>query len=192
MAAPDKNKKEKKGPGNRTTAADGRKSNYIEGRKKKQIPVMAKNPASPLLIDRVGRPTKLTEDLIRRFAKELRWCFYKETVCDLLGIDRVTMKSWNRRGQAEYNRLKEFPDSDIAAGEELFLQFYHVLKQAVAGALKKNLQYIGKDGSWQSRAWLLERSNPEKWGSQVKEFRDAVRKLEDVTRMMDKMDKTGD
>ena len=98
----------------------------------------------------VGRPTKLTQDLQQQIVTLLRAGNYIETACSYVGVDKQTLYSWLKRG----NRQK--------AGK--FREFLDVTEKAIAEAEIRDLEAVRKDGSWQARAWRLERKFPHRWG----------------------------
>ena len=46
----------------------------------------------------------------------------------------------------------------------IYRQFYDAVKEAEQTAELACLAEIRQDGSWQSKAWVLERRYPERWG----------------------------
>jgi transposase len=105
-----------------------------------------------------GRPSKaeqlLTPEMLEHVGKLLAEGHYQETVSDFLGIHRQTWWDWLQRGSRE-------PGS-------IFEQFSDVVKKASAAAeimLAQEIRY-GAD-TWQSRAWIMERRFPKRWGKRL-------------------------
>lgn len=173
--APKENKEpeKKRGPGNKNPGA----------RVPKHVPVIQKHPG--------GRPPKLTEDMIRQFKKLMRRCFYKETVCNFLGIDRTTATDWVRIGKDCIKRLEQDPNCQLTPHQELCIQFSLSVKRAAARGLIENLTGIAKDGSWQAKAWLCERSHPDLWGSSAKDIREMKQQLQETMKMIEKLERQG-
>lgn len=98
---------------------------------------------------RVGRPTLCTPELARQMEETLREYGFLGLACDLLGIGRATAYEWIERGEA---------------GEAPFDLFADAVKKGRAAFQAQAARIIaeGKQG-WQSRAWLLERSDPEQY-----------------------------
>lgn len=124
---------------------------------------------------RVGRPTKLTEELIEDFGTLLSLGNYIETVCDFLGVERRTYNNWYAAGKKKNG---------------LYKKFFLTVKRAQADAEISLLAAVasGKPG-WQSKAWMLERKGYDKWGrKQIMEVNDKPKK-EDLTLRFNPNDK---
>ena len=75
---------------------------------------------------------------------------YDVVVCGLIGIHTSTYYNWLSKGEkAKSGKYKEFFDK---------------VKKAEAYRESKWIKDIDGDPSWQSKAWLLERRYPERWG----------------------------
>jgi hypothetical protein len=99
---------------------------------------------------RPGRPTELNESTARIIVKAMADGNYLETAAALGGVTAKTVRNWLRRGK---NRRAEL----------LYSEFAHSFARAIAQAEIENIEAIRGDGSWQSRAWLLERRHPKRW-----------------------------
>ncbi len=75
--------------------------------------------------------------------------------CALAGITTMTFRNWARRGKA---------------GEEPFLSFFALIREARAQGRKKHAQAItvAAADDWRAAAFFLERSDPKKWGRREK------------------------
>lgn len=98
----------------------------------------------------VGRKTKLTPELAEKIANYISTGNYAVVVCGLVGIGESTYYSWLEKGvKAKSGKYREFLES---------------IKRAEAAREAKWIKDIDGDPSWQSKAWLLERRYPERWG----------------------------
>ena len=98
----------------------------------------------------VGRPTKLTPELQRVIVQALRAALYVETACDIAGISKDTFYNWLRQGQEKpYGKHGRFSDA---------------VKKAQAEAEGRLIGHLLQDGTWQSKAWILERKFRSRWG----------------------------
>ncbi|MFY9378850.1 MAG: hypothetical protein WAP07_01250 [Acutalibacteraceae bacterium] len=101
-----------------------------------------------------GRPTKLTKELIEQIATLVRAGNYIETACNFVGISKDTYFRWAREGARAKSGLKRlFSDS---------------IKSAVAESEIRDVEFIRKNETWQSKAWRLERRFPDRWGNRQK------------------------
>lgn len=104
---------------------------------------------------KVGRKTKLTEEMIEEIAKHIELGMINKDVAQLVGISETTFYNWMNEGENSKD------DNNI------FRKFYLKVKEAEAKAIKRNLAIIQRaanEGNWQAAAWFLERKRPEDWG----------------------------
>ena len=105
-------------------------------------------------IERRGRPTKLTKEIINEICQLLRAGSYIETACNFVGLHKDTYYRWAKEGARAKGGIKKiFSDS---------------VKKAIAEAEIRDLEEIRKNDSWQSKAWRLERRFPDRWGNRQK------------------------
>ena len=105
-------------------------------------------------IERRGRPTKLTKELIEQIATLVRAGNYIETACNFVGLSKDTYFRWAKEGARAKSGLKRlFSDS---------------IKSAVAESEIRDVEFIRKNETWQSKAWRLERRFPDRWGNRQK------------------------
>jgi hypothetical protein len=102
----------------------------------------------------MARPTLLTPEVAARILASIRAGNYKAQACQAAGIHRDTLHGWEQRG---------------ARGEEPFAEFSDALQKAEATAERRLLKQVraGVDG-WQSKAWIMERRWPSRWGGRVR------------------------
>ncbi len=108
---------------------------------------------------KVGRPSKLTEELTTQICDLLRDGNFVETVCDFVGINKTTIYEWIARGERGWK-------ADVEGG---YVEFTNVVKKAMSQVEFDTLKDLrqGVD-NWQARAWWLERRHPDKWGNRGK------------------------
>lgn len=105
---------------------------------------------------KVGRKTKLNENLIQEAEKLIRLGNYTTVVTQYLGIHQSTWYNWMQEGEEAKTGLKR--------------EFFERIKKAESFAEIKNVQQIQKasEDNWQASAWYLERKFPERWGKKDK------------------------
>jgi len=111
----------------------------------------------------VGRPTLLTQD---RYDEAVKW--YKDgathrEVSDAISVGFSTLEGWLRTGEEEIQ-------DNI---ESIYSSFTSEVKRARSFVAKKRRNKIESDESWQSAAWLLERTRPKEYGRNVEEIKQA-------------------
>jgi transposase len=102
----------------------------------------------------MARPSKLTEDVKRRFLASIRAGNDKKVAAAMAGISESTLYSWIEQGKRE-------------DAEPEFLEFLESLTQAEAEAevaAVARIQQAAQNGRWQASAWWLERKYGERWG----------------------------
>jgi hypothetical protein len=106
-------------------------------------------------IQRVGRKSLLTPELIERLEQMLKAGNYIGVACRAVGIGEQTFRDWLRRGRT----------SD-APGDELYRELVERAELATAEGEVRNVAQIAAAAreNWQAAAWMLERSYPERWG----------------------------
>lgn len=115
-----------------------------------------------------GRPTDLTPEVVGQVETLMPSCLYVETFADLIGVSRVTIRTWLKRGSKENKRInKAKKPTEPHADEAIYLEFLYAIKKAIAKAASDAVQAITAASSlqWQAAAWLLERRHTDKWGS---------------------------
>jgi transposase len=99
-----------------------------------------------------GRPSKLSEALIKEICEYVRKGNYIETAAAAAGISKQTLYAWMKAGAREEDPLA--------------VEFLDAYKKADAEAEAANVQLIRTQArkNWQAAAWFLERKHPDKWG----------------------------
>ncbi len=117
----------------------------------------------------MSRPTDLTPELADKLCDLARAGLPISKVAEHEGIDYSTLKRWQKRKGEPYEA------------------FSASLKRARAEAQGIWIAAIERgDPQWQSRAWLLERSDPKNWGRRMEmkakvETKDASSEYEKLT-----------
>jgi transposase len=97
----------------------------------------------------VARHTVCTIDVTARVCEHLRRGGYAVDAAVTAGIDESTFYDWMRRGKK---------------GEEPFAQFAQSVKAAKRERVQALCEQISSDPTWQAKAWLLERTDPKRFG----------------------------
>ena len=118
------------------------------------------------VIEKRGRKSKLSSKLTEELRQAISEGLHDSSACAICGIDPSTFYRWLRKG--EEGESKEFS------------QFYQTIKKANAERERSWIRFISKDESWQSKAWLLERRFPQKWGRNQKADESQDRSLQVV------------
>jgi hypothetical protein len=142
---------------------------------------------------RLGRPPLLNEELLEEFQHQMRACFYTETVADVLGLSRETLRDWCCKGREVAKRIreahaqgKEYPLTEM---ESLHYRFSVSAKREKALAIRERLEKIKNDASWQSSAWIVERAEKELWGGAAAAVKEVERKMNEIVTMVAKIQK---
>lgn len=98
----------------------------------------------------MARPSKLTPELAEKIANYISTGNYTSVVCGLVGVGESTFYRWLEKG--------------VKAKSGKYREFWESVKKAEAAREVKWIKDIDSDPSWQSKAWLLERRYPERWG----------------------------
>jgi transposase len=106
-----------------------------------------------------GRPSKLTPELQAKMAELFLGGNFAETVCDYVGLNKVTFYNWMKRGEQDEQFGVETP----------YVEFFNVIKTAMAQVEVETIAAL-REGplNWQAKAWFLERRYPDKWGAKQK------------------------
>ena len=102
----------------------------------------------------VGRPSDIGDpEILKQFLEAIADGNYMETACHLVGLSKVTVHNWTKRGEA---------------GEAPFDRFVNAVKAAEARAEAKMLANVRRASElpqfWAAGMTVLERRHPERWG----------------------------
>ena len=101
----------------------------------------------------IGRPSKLTDILVKEICEYIATGNTFERACRLSNISESIFYDWKAKGEKEK--------------QGKYLDFLEAVKKAEEEFKKTNIDIIlnaAKDGTWQAAAWLLERKHPEEFG----------------------------
>jgi len=107
---------------------------------------------------KIGRPCKLTPELIAKFSNYIAHGNYAITACRCCGLGEKTFYDYVKLGEADI-------DNGV---ESIYAQFIKSLKSAEAEC-EASLASMIKDTALDKKEWLpamtfLERRHPERWG----------------------------
>lgn len=120
---------------------------------------------------RIGRPPLLTPAIQAAIVQSLTYGSFLSHAAELVGVHRLTVNHWRKRGEAEYNRLQENQDAEPNEEEAKYLDFYNAVMRARSKAVDDALIVIktaAVNGDAKSAQWFLERSHPHEWGFKQK------------------------
>lgn len=100
----------------------------------------------------VGRPSKLTPELIKKLTIQIKAGNYFDTACAYVGIDYSTFRKWMVKGEK--------------ATQGQYFDFFHAIKQAEAEAELRMVALWQKaiPDDWRSAKDFLACRYPDKWG----------------------------
>lgn len=133
-----------------------------------------------------GRPTLLTAELIAETLRLSKTCAFAETIAPALGIGKVTMYDWLKRGRKESRRRER--GLQPRAAEDLHVLFAEAFSRGRAEAEIAHLELIraaAQAGAWQAAAWTLERSRPERWSNHVHQIRVLTEQVSELQKKLD-------
>lgn len=102
----------------------------------------------------MGRKTKLEDDIQQRLILAIERGLTIVDACEYSGISEKTYYNWLNK---DTTQIKDDDD------RKKFVQFLQDIKKAQSECQMYCLDFIMKDKSWQSKAWLLERRFPDRW-----------------------------
>ncbi len=100
----------------------------------------------------MARPTACTLDLTDKVCAALTKGAYAVDAAASVGIDASTFYNWMRRGKK------------AAAGDDVYVEFFHAVKLAKSARVQTLCEAISSEPTWQAKAWLLERTDPKRFG----------------------------
>jgi len=102
----------------------------------------------------MGRKTKLQDDIQHRLISAIEKGLTIVDACEYAGISEKTYYNWLNKDTDEIKDEEE---------RKKFVQFLQDIKKAQSECQMYCLDFIMKDKSWQSKAWVLERRFPDRW-----------------------------
>ena len=102
----------------------------------------------------MGRKIKLEDDIQQRLILAIERGLTIADACEYSGISEKTYYNWLNKDTTQIKNDEE---------RKKFVQFLQDIKKAQSECQMYCLDFIMKDKSWQSKAWLLERRFPDRW-----------------------------
>lgn len=130
------------------------------------------------------RVTSLTPEIVKQVEGYIETVMYMETVSDLVGISRICFRGWIKRGRKEEQRLL-LNGGEPLEDEKIFLELLNVVNFGIANAKAKALAKIASNTQWQASAWLLERRDPQQWGTLAPELREMQKRCAYLEKMLE-------
>ena len=124
-------------------------------------------------IEIVGRPSKLTNETVRKLSSGLKLGLSQKKAADFAGISETTFYRWQREFVKIDRACLGNPERINNADDLNLWEFCQSLKKAkIEGELSHiaNITEAANSGVWQASAWFLERSNPQDWGRNGREL----------------------
>jgi hypothetical protein len=130
--------------------------------------------------------------MIREVANLLTRVPFIETVADYLGVSRMTLNRWYKRGAQESRRCAD-PEYRPDPGEAIYLDYFVTFRATLAAAEIEATQIIDRAAQedWRASAWILERRWPERWSRHTREIRDMRKRLAEVERLLARLQGEG-
>lgn len=111
----------------------------------------------------MGRPTSFTPEVGETIIAAITAGNYKATACAAAGIHRDTLNEWERRGSHGEEPYASFANALMIAEAKAEMALLAEIKSAQPAVVQSH----GAD-VWQSRAWIMERRWPKRWGGRVR------------------------
>lgn len=128
----------------------------------------------------MGRPVRLTEQLIEGFRAVLLAGNYRTVAARLFGVSPRTFRRWMANG-------RRFPDG-------IYARFRSAVVKAEAEFEVNAVATInaaGRDDPWLLMS-MLERKFPQRWGKYRGELGELKRRIRDLERMLEDLDRRPD
>ena len=120
----------------------------------------------------MGRKTKLEDDIQQRLILAIERGLTIVDACEYSGISEKTYYNWLNKDTTQIKNDEE---------RKKFVQFLQDIKKAQSECQMYCLDFIMKDKSRQSKAWLLERRFPDRWAKKDMTINDNNEKVINFT-----------
>lgn len=107
--------------------------------------------------NKLGRPSKLSAELIINVQNWLRMGYFVEDAARMAGISKGTLYSWLSKGRDDRDAGLQTLHSD-------FLNSMEKARAEAEGIFLNSIKTAASRGQWQAAAWWLERSF-DKWSN---------------------------
>lgn len=119
---------------------------------------------------RVGRPTKLNEEIVRRLLEMFSLGASQADACRYAGVSVDSLQRWIAAGRAELAAIEAMAEGDYHCSDAAALVL--AIDRAMGEFARTQLDNIKlaatSPKNWTASAWLLERRLPEEWGKREK------------------------
>ena len=114
----------------------------------------------------MARQSNLNKKTQEEIVKILKSGNYIETAAAMVGISKVSLYDWLKRGARERRAREQGQPANAA--ESKYIAFLSAVEKAQAEAEATMIAVINKASleNWQAAAWKLERKFPARWGRQ--------------------------
>ena len=120
----------------------------------------------------MGRKIKLEDDIQQRLILAIERGLTIADACEYSGISEKTYYNWLNKDTTQIKNDEE---------RKKFVQFLQDIKKAQSECQMYCLDFIMKDKSWQSKAWVLERRFPDRWAKKDMTINDSNEKVINFT-----------
>lgn len=115
-----------------------------------------------------GRKLGLTVEIMLEIEQILKEGNYQQTAYECVGVGKDGYYDWIKRGIAA--KEKALNGHKLTADEQLLSEFADTIKKAIAFGKRRNVGLIAQAAikDWHAAAWMLERTDPERYGRRDK------------------------
>lgn len=101
-------------------------------------------------MNEVGRPSKLSDQLIYDMVLKIKTGLPVKYVCDMFGITKMSHDNWMEKGEADFNNEVD----------SIYAQYFYQIKKAHAEYIEMALNTMMQlPKNWTAIAWWLERTD---------------------------------
>lgn len=117
----------------------------------------------------MSKTSKINDaELVTKLCDAIRFGMSDNAACGAVGVHPMTFARWMKKGY------------DDPEAETIYGDFYLKVLRSKSEAEMRDTQAIIESGDWKSKAWLLERRNPETWANRTVVESDRTPSPEDI------------
>jgi hypothetical protein len=142
---------------------------------------------------KIGRPTKLTPELIEKLCADIRNGERYEAVCARNMIAYTTYRSWMRKGEKLLLFLELDPGYEVPENEQIFIDLVLEVEAAnagIEGKMVKTWIYHSKH-DWRAALEWLSRRLPDVYGANSKVRLEVEQVDDEIEELLDKLREAG-
>jgi len=94
----------------------------------------------------MGRGFLLTDEMIEEICEHLREGLYKQTACQLVGLDKRLFYKWWRRGKTARESISKGDDESLRDSDRTCAKLVEECEKATAVAIAKSVKVIKEHG----------------------------------------------